>query len=253
MEQLAREEIPVADSDEDTGSNPGSTAGPSSPAPTERSAADSDEETGSASLGSTWEFSAPAPPENSRRRSSVSAYSTMTSTPAQELASRYRAGMPLEAVLASSVSSSSQPKRATVNEYNPPLHATEYKSSVVCDADLGPDCRQSRHDALLATMSEAWGYIEAQGVGMSDNIRCGRDGCNDVLRNFEALMRHLHIHNLGPSLDICPRCNELMEDQQEHVCQRRSRLHSLPSSGLASPLKETFFRVMSKMDPLFRP
>ncbi|KAJ2932502.1 hypothetical protein H1R20_g4588, partial [Candolleomyces eurysporus] len=203
MEQLTGEKISVADSDEDAESNLGGTAGPSSPAPTERSAADSDEETGSASLGSTWEFSAPAPPENSRRRSSISAYSTMTSTPAQELASRYRAGLPLEIVLSSSVSSSStepssQPKRATVNEYNPQLHATEYKSPVVCNADLGPDCRQSRHDALLATMSEAWGYIEAQGVGMSDNIRCGRDGCHDVLRNFEALMRHLHIHNLGP-------------------------------------------------------
>jgi hypothetical protein len=167
LEQLATEELPAADSDEDTESSPeNSEELNSSPSPTEPSAADSDEGTESTSLGSTWEFSAPVPPESSKRQSSASADSTMTSTPAQELASRYRAGLPLEVVLSSSASSSSiesssQPKRATVNEYDPSLEASEYQSPVVCNADLRPECRQSRHNALLATVSHLISFASA--------------------------------------------------------------------------------------------
>ncbi|KAJ2917347.1 hypothetical protein MD484_g3083, partial [Candolleomyces efflorescens] len=191
LEQLSNGELGAAENDEDTESSPGNTEELSSPSPSEASAATaSDEDTESTSLGSTWEFSAPAS-ENSKRQSTISAYSTMTSTPAQELASRYRAGLPLEVVL-----SSSQPKRATVNEFDPPL--SEDENPVVCNADLRPECRQSRHEALLATINEAQECMQAQGVGLKDCIRCARDGCHDVLPGFEALTRHLHIHNLSP-------------------------------------------------------
>lgn len=99
---------------------------------------------------STWEFYAPQPIHISRRHSTAS-YGTKPSTPAQELASRYRAGMPLHTILASTAESSSRAK------YNEPAVREEDQG----EYSNGPRLhyRLSRVEALEDTVG-GWTLCE---------------------------------------------------------------------------------------------
>ncbi|KAF5341670.1 hypothetical protein D9611_001993 [Ephemerocybe angulata] len=189
-----------------------------------------------------------------RRHSTASSYSLSLSTPAQQLASRYRAGMPLEAVLASSFSSntswSSYDEDVMADTCGPPVPPKDYVP-VAGDEELNPTRCQSRMDALQETHREALLYMTTQGVDEMDAIICGRPGCGDVVRNLYALMRHLHIHNLHDNYahfpeDASCRCGAACASEQDHsanVCRRRCRRNSAPNC--ANPIKETFFKVIN--------
>lgn len=102
---------------------------------------------------STWEFHAPLSSHASRRHFTTTS-STQACTPAQQLASRYRAGMPLHSILsgsttlttATSTSVSASGSRystwAIVDEHHPPP-----------GTDLKPHYRLSRAEALQGTVS----------------------------------------------------------------------------------------------------
>ncbi|KAG6846127.1 hypothetical protein H0H93_015862 [Arthromyces matolae] len=58
------------------------------------------------------------------------------------------------------------------------------------------DENSSRANELSEARQEAWESMRRDGRNETDTIICSRPGCGDHLRNVEALMYHLHIHNL---------------------------------------------------------
>lgn len=127
-------------------------------------------------------------------------------------------------------------------------------------------CKLLRNQIMLTTLdpqlSETQQYMEDQGVSEHEPILCGRRDCTDRLRDLQALMRPLHIHNLHDNAYVC-RPSEILtslifcsntvsrcERCDEHeMCMRRicrpqrlrgrGRLNSLPdcASGITSPIK----------------
>lgn len=102
---------------------------------------------------STWEFSAPVAPS---RSSSTDTCSSSSSSPAQEIALRYRAGIPLNAVLtrsstASEISTDSDVSWETAVDsasiFSEHVNYTPQKD------DLKVIYRQSRCNALMDTVS----------------------------------------------------------------------------------------------------
>jgi hypothetical protein len=99
---------------------------------------------------STWEFSAPVAP--SSRSSSCCTSGTASSTPAQEIVIRYRAGLPLDSLeklsrIGSDYSDNSLEHVSLDVDSAPSEHV-----SVVVERDLKAVYRQSQYDALEDTV-----------------------------------------------------------------------------------------------------
>jgi hypothetical protein len=99
---------------------------------------------------STWEFSAPVAPMS--RTSSSSSTGTAYSSPAQEIALKYRAGMPLESIHMRSNSQSSE--ESDISWETAPLDdsSSDYVPTVP-EKDIKAIYRKSRCDALDDTVS----------------------------------------------------------------------------------------------------
>lgn len=198
---------------------------------------------------STWEFSAPV--AHIARSSSTDTCSSTSSTPAQEIALRYRAGMPLQAVLTGSSSASSSSNSSETSWKTAPLDeasVTSEQGPAVPEKDeLKAIHRQSRCDALLDTLEEAMDAMKRDGQGENDRLVCHRPGCRDTVRGVRALMYHLHIHNIHDQSFKCPSCDKHFEGAFQmgfHRCQTQgTQLRSPP----VSPIKEGFFRVLGKI------
>ncbi|KAG5653226.1 hypothetical protein H0H81_001609 [Sphagnurus paluster] len=161
---------------------------------------------------STWEFSATVARSASTDTCSSS---SSCSTPAQEIVLRYRSRMSLDG---SSVESLSSGATSSGDSWETaPLHSNngetgyhyDYAYSIYSEVgseDQGLPApekdearvtyRQSRADALLATFSEAMEAMKKDGRNEKDRLVCHRPGCRDTVRDVEALMYHLHIHNI---------------------------------------------------------
>ncbi|KAF8896057.1 hypothetical protein BD779DRAFT_1493738 [Infundibulicybe gibba] len=199
----------------------------------------------SSDVESTWEF--PPSLKASHRASSTSTASTSCSTPAQEIAIRYRAGMSLDLpdsrcstpeTEESEEAFESCPSSPMIDEYAPVAPAT---------AELKAIFRQSRHDALLEHREEALAVMKHHGLSETDTLVCQRPGCRDTVRDVTALMYHLHIHSFQDPNHLCPRCNGWFENSltlANHDCLRQ--IKSPPSS----PLKESFFKAFNKITRL---
>ncbi|TFK27458.1 hypothetical protein FA15DRAFT_169368 [Coprinopsis marcescibilis] len=219
------------------------------------------------SEGSTWEFKALPSSERRSYCSRSPRRSTLRSnlsTAAMEMVARYRAGMPLDMVLSEdciSPSASTRTTRSTMSATSPeqerlgPYDGNPYDENLA-KKDLIPYCRQSRADALFQSSTEAHGVMQAQRVSPQDPITCVRPGCKDLLRNVDALARHLHIHNIHDSTIICNLCKNVFETEEElakHICRRRSRINSFTAivQEVGSPIKETFARVINKVGSIY--
>lgn len=102
---------------------------------------------------STWEFHAPLSNHASRRHSTASS-ATQACTPAQQLASRYRAGMPLHSILSGSTT------LTTATSTSVSASNSHYSTWAIVDerhpqpgTDLKPLYRLSRAEALQRTVS----------------------------------------------------------------------------------------------------
>jgi hypothetical protein len=96
---------------------------------------------------STWEFSAPVAP--SSRSSSCNTSGSASSTPAQEIIIRYRAGLSLDSL----ETRSSSPSDCSDNSWEiTPLDAAIDNASDVAEKDLKAVYRQSQLDALEETV-----------------------------------------------------------------------------------------------------
>ncbi|KAG5642905.1 hypothetical protein DXG03_001912 [Asterophora parasitica] len=202
---------------------------------------------------STWEFSAPVAPMV--RCDSTDTCSSSSSTAAQDIAFRYRAGMPLKAVLtgSSSVSvlsdeSDSTWETAPLGDSSP---TTDFGSESVIDSasavseqgppvpekdDLKAIQRHSRSEALMDTLEEAMDAMQRAGCTEDDRLVCHRPGCRDTLRDVKALMYHLHIHNIHDEILKCPSCDAQFVSSftmSFHRCQNQeARLRSPPASPI---------------------
>ncbi|EAU83117.2 hypothetical protein CC1G_11643 [Coprinopsis cinerea okayama7 len=117
---------------------------------------------------------------------------------------------------------------------------------------LTPHSRQSRTDALFEASAEAYQVMLARGVSAHEPIGCLRPGCRDVLRDVDALVHHIHIHNIDSGEVTCSRCGKRCADDQDyaiHTCRARSRVSSFGTSALGSPIKDTLARVINKVQP----
>ncbi|KAG6910258.1 hypothetical protein DXG01_012069 [Tephrocybe rancida] len=144
---------------------------------------------------STWEFSAPVPVRSIARSFSTGTCSSASSSAAQEIALRFRAGMSLDAVLTGSASPSvssvesnsaswDTPLDRTFDDLPPPVPEKNERFAVCASPDL-PDSFQ-----------EAMESMKHDGKSKEDQLVCHRPGCHDVVRNVEALMYHLQIHDV---------------------------------------------------------
>ena len=105
---------------------------------------------------STWEYSAPVAPPSRSSSSTTASCDTASSTPAQEIVIRYRAGAP---------SSPSETRSSSPSQYSEEdedswdivpaaeLFDSEYVA-VAPEQDIKARYRQSRHDALLNTVCQ---------------------------------------------------------------------------------------------------
>jgi len=55
---------------------------------------------------------------------------------------------------------------------------------------------------IFAQQHQGMEMIQAGRSTFGESIRCQRPGCTDVLPDIEALKFHLHVHNIGDSLDV---------------------------------------------------
>jgi hypothetical protein len=163
---------------------------------------------------STWEFCAPVAP--SSRSSSSSTSGTASSTPAQEIIIRYRAGLSLDSLVtrSSSPASDSPADSGEIASLANASPSFDGPSVVEAEKDLKATYRQSRLEALEDTVrfrsvlqlpayeftydqrDEAMAAMKKYGMGEHDILVCHRPGCRDTLRDVKALMFHLHIHNI---------------------------------------------------------
>lgn len=185
---------------------------------------------------STWEFSAPVSPPS--RSSSNTSCTTSGSTPAQDIVIRYRSGISRD----TRWSSPSQYSEPDSWEMTPPAAPARLEYvPVTPDQGIKARYRQSRYDALLNTYQEAFDVARAAGLKKTDQVVCNRPGCRDTLANVEALMYHLHIHDIDDRQVVCPRCQGSYDGQRElrmHKCSGRS--------SRTRPLRETLRRVFIK-------
>ncbi|GLB40702.1 hypothetical protein LshimejAT787_0805730 [Lyophyllum shimeji] len=203
---------------------------------------------------STWEFSAPV--AHIARSLSTDTCSSTSSTPAQEIAMRYRAGLPLQAVLTGSSSTSSSSEDSDASWQTAPLDdesVTSEQVSPVADKNEPKAIhRQSRCDALLDALEEAMHAMKKAGRGENDRLVCHRPGCRDIVRDVRALMYHLHIHNIHDQSLTCPSCGRHFDGSFQmgsHRCLTQGPYSHLRSPPV-SPIKEGFFRVLGKVPRL---
>ncbi|KDR68587.1 hypothetical protein GALMADRAFT_231235 [Galerina marginata CBS 339.88] len=182
---------------------------------------------------SAWEFSAPLPPHT--RSSSYASCESSGSTPAQEIAIRYRAAQSFE----------SETRSSSPSLYSEPDSWDEASLDalfVAHDRNLKAVYRESRNEALKSTFQEAVNVVKTSGVSSNDKVVCLRPGCRDVLPNATALMYHLHIHDIHDRSIVCGRCKELFEDQRaidSHNCEKPPRL--------SRPFLGAFQRIISRL------
>ncbi|KAF5370450.1 hypothetical protein D9615_009721 [Tricholomella constricta] len=213
---------------------------------------------------STWEFSASMAPI--ARSDSTDTCSSSSSSPAQDIVLRYRVGMPLQAVLSGSSSVSASSDVTDTSWETAPQAPFTDSSSITCDSassitseqgppvpekdDLKAINRRSRCEALLDTLEEAMDAMKKDGRDENERLVCHRPGCRDTVRDVRALMYHLHIHNIHDESLKCPTCDAQFASSFQmsfHRCQNQdTRLRTPP----ASPIKDGFFRVLSKISRL---
>ncbi|KAG6832651.1 hypothetical protein H0H87_001024 [Tephrocybe sp. NHM501043] len=150
---------------------------------------------------STWEFSAPM--ASMARSSSTDTCSSMSSSAAQDIVYRYRAGLPLEAVVGESTScSSSRLSGDTRSAWETALEDTTTALAQLPlpiqakDHNLPRGASPSRTLELSVALQEALECMEKDRKTENDQLVCHRSGCRDVVHNAQALMYHIHIHNI---------------------------------------------------------
>ncbi|KAF8646221.1 hypothetical protein AX16_007362 [Volvariella volvacea WC 439] len=165
---------------------------------------------------STWEFTAPMAPSRSSSSSGSTSSTCYTafSSPAQEIAFRYRAGMPLDFEDSRSRSSTTVCSEgedysdcdlswdATTSTSSSLAPSTE--NSLIPDDDipyykreLRAIFRQSRHEALQHNWNEARAQWKLSGRKEHESLECHRPGCGNIVPNVRAMAYHLHIHDIS--------------------------------------------------------
>ncbi|KAG6865434.1 hypothetical protein C0991_002595 [Blastosporella zonata] len=198
---------------------------------------------------SIWEYSAPVVPKE--RSPSTDTCSSTASSAAQEIATRYRARIPL-AELRTSVSPSSEEYEESDASWTTALDNTLYppeQSPPVPKTDnLIALCCPSHGEELSGSLREAVEIMEKNGRTDNDQLVCHRPGCRDVVRNLKALTYHLHVHNIHDEtlMIMCHLSRKKFDYSFQlvlHCCRYEAgRIRSSPSS----PLKQVFFRVLSR-------
>ncbi|KAG5340377.1 hypothetical protein J132_05116 [Termitomyces sp. J132] len=149
---------------------------------------------------STWEFSAPV--SSFASSSSAESCSSASTTAAQEIALQYRTGTPSKAILLSSSSTS-----VSLEESDNTWKTAVADTSITSEFEVPPpipkkdhlvtaQCKSFRDQELSDSLQEALDTMKQDGKDESGPFVCHRPGCRDMLRNIEAFMYHLHIHNI---------------------------------------------------------
>ncbi|KAI0359796.1 hypothetical protein OH77DRAFT_1394627 [Trametes cingulata] len=144
---------------------------------------------------STWSMSRS---RSSRRMSTSRANSVRTrnSSPAQEIAARYRASH------SSDERTRPRPRASSSVTYLSVPSAEAASAGTSMNTELssmsGPRLRfrESRVTAMDQAAREA--YVMAIRWGLDRDIPCQRPGCRDVLPNIRSLATHLTIHDIDP-------------------------------------------------------
>ncbi|EIW57617.1 uncharacterized protein TRAVEDRAFT_29650 [Trametes versicolor FP-101664 SS1] len=134
---------------------------------------------------STWSMSRSRTSRRATTSRDTSAYSR-NSSPAQEIAARYRASHSGELRARPRVSSS-------VTYLDVPS-----TDGLSVESSMSPRVRA--RDSRTTAMSQASGeaYVMAIRWGRDRNIPCQRPGCRNVLPNIRALTSHLTLHDIDP-------------------------------------------------------
>ncbi|KIM40647.1 hypothetical protein M413DRAFT_165682 [Hebeloma cylindrosporum] len=196
--------------------------------------------------GNVWEYLTPGFTVDSEG-SSTSSVESSESTPAQQIAIRYRAAHSFDLSASRSSSDSSQDSEPDSWEQSSQNDMDETDDTHSLPSDLKAVYRQSRHQALRDTFQEAMDLTSSLGIGPDDKVLCHRPGCRDTIANSKALAYHLHIHDIHDRLAVCSRCREKFEDAtalQAHNCSSRGRF------GAASPLRGLFGFLYVSLDRL---
>ncbi|KAI0367832.1 hypothetical protein BV20DRAFT_970164 [Pilatotrama ljubarskyi] len=144
---------------------------------------------------STWSMSRS---RSSRRMTTSRATSVRTrnSSPAQEIAARYRASH------SSDERTRPRPRASSSVTYLSVPSAEALSAGSSMDTELstmsGPRLRfrESRVSAIDQAAREA--YVMAIRWGLDRDIPCQRPGCRDILPNIRSLATHLTIHDIDP-------------------------------------------------------
>ncbi|KAF5331795.1 hypothetical protein D9758_008327 [Tetrapyrgos nigripes] len=208
---------------------------------------------------STWEFNAviplqpPKPPRVTKSGL----------TPSQEIANRFRNGIPLlhtescSSLATASSLTSSDPSPITTTEststFDEDYVTVEEGESVEwCLAPrpkLEPRLlfRQSQVDVLRNYRAEAEAELRRSQHEQHTHevLVCPREGCNDTLPTVTALTYHLHLHDVGVDLPTatsrmyrCNDCDSGFDTRSQlamHACPCRSK--SAPTSPIYGALK----------------
>ncbi|KAI0719358.1 hypothetical protein C8T65DRAFT_636460 [Cerioporus squamosus] len=144
---------------------------------------------------STWSMSRS---RSSRRMlsSRQTSVRTRNSSPAQEIAARYRASRGEDPNASSS--SVSYLQVPSVGGYTSASRSRTTSGETSMSSTSGPRLRyrDSRAHAMDRATKEA--YVMAVRCGSYLNIHCQRPGCRDILPDIRSLASHLAIHDLEP-------------------------------------------------------
>ncbi|KAG1863472.1 hypothetical protein C8R48DRAFT_204464 [Suillus tomentosus] len=101
-----------------------------------------------------------------------------------------------------------------------------------------PEIRLLHHDpeGIAQAQLQALEVVQAGHYTPGTIIRCSHSGCTDVLRDIDALKRHLHIHNIGDMIDA-------MSVLSAHSQRTKKPGHSSTES---SPLNKSSGKVLNR-------
>ncbi|OJT07365.1 hypothetical protein TRAPUB_1770 [Trametes pubescens] len=138
---------------------------------------------------STWSMSRSRTSRRATTSRDTSAYSR-NSSPAQEIAARYRASHSREL--------RSRPRVSSTVTYLDVPSTDGLSVGTSMESSMAPRvrARDSRTTAMGQASGEA--YVMAIRYGRDRNIPCQRPGCRNVLPNIRALTSHLTLHDIDP-------------------------------------------------------
>lgn len=194
--------------------------------------------------GNVWEYLTPGFTVISGC-SSTDTSESGESTPAQQIAIRYRAAHAPDLPPSRSDSESTQGSEPDSWDKCPQNVKFETDETPPPARDLKAVYRQSRQQALGRTFQEAVDLTSSLGIGPDDRVICHRPGCHDTIANIKAFAYHLHIHDIHDRFVVCPKCRAKFEDQtalEVHNCSGRRRFSiASPLRGLRSILSKIIF------------